>query len=46
MKGGGDGDDDDAHSNDTVSGGNMGLQVAVDPPRAETGNEGVGAGRQ
>jgi hypothetical protein len=42
SKGGGDGDDDDAHSDDAVGGGDVGLHVAVDPPRAETGDGGGG----
>jgi hypothetical protein len=42
SKGGGDGDDDDAHSDDAVDGGDVGLHVAVDPPRAETGDGGGG----
>ncbi len=46
SKGGGDGDDNNAHSNDAVGGGNVGLHVAVKPPRAETGNGGGGAGQQ
>ncbi len=42
SKGGGDGDDDDAHSDDAVGGGDVGLHVAIDPPRAETGDGGGG----
>jgi hypothetical protein len=46
SKGGGNSNDDDAHSNNAVGGGDVGLHVAVDPPRAEMGNGGGGAGRQ
>jgi hypothetical protein len=47
SKGGGNGDDNDAHSDDAVGGGDVGLHVAVDSPRAETGDGGGGgAGRQ
>ncbi len=44
SKGGGDGDNNDAHSNDAVGSGNVGLHVAVDPHWAETG-DGGGGGR-
>ena len=40
SKGGGNGVDDDAHSDDAVGGFDMGLHVAVDPPRAKTGERG------
>jgi hypothetical protein len=40
SKGGSDGNNDNAHSDNAVSGSNMGLHVAVDPPRAEMGNGG------
>jgi hypothetical protein len=40
SKGGGNGVDDNAHSDNTVGGFDMGLHVAVDPPQAETGERG------
>ncbi len=46
SKGGGNGDKDNAHSDNAIGGGNVGLHVAIDPPRAETGNGGGGAGQQ
>jgi hypothetical protein len=42
LKGGGDGNNNNVHTDDAVGGGNVGLHVAVDPPRAETGNGGGG----
>ncbi len=41
SKGGSDRNNNDAHSDNTVGGGDVGLHVAVDPPRAEMG-DGVG----
>ncbi len=45
SKGGSNGNDDDVHSDDAIGGSNVGLHVAVDPPRVETGYGGGGAGR-
>ncbi len=42
SKGGGNGGNDDAHSDDAICGGDVGQHVAVDPPRAETGDRGGG----
>jgi hypothetical protein len=42
SKGGGDGNNDNVHSNDAVGSSYVGLHVAVDPPRAETGDGGGG----
>ncbi len=44
MKGGGNGNGDDALSDNPVGDSNVGLHMAVDPPRAEMGNGGGGAG--
>ncbi len=44
LKGGSEGDDDDAHSDDAVGSSNVGLHVAVDLPRAETGDGRRGGG--
>ncbi len=46
LKGGGDGDNDDVHSNNAIGKGDVGLHVAVKPPQAETGDGGEGAGQQ
>jgi hypothetical protein len=43
SKGGGNGDKDNAHLDNVIGGGNVGLHVAVDPPLAET-DDGQGAG--
>jgi hypothetical protein len=45
SKGGGNGDKDNVHSDNALGGGDVGLHVAVDPRRAETGNGGGGGGR-
>jgi hypothetical protein len=42
SKGGGNGDNNDAHSDDAIGGGNMGRHLAVDPPQAEMGDGGGG----
>ena len=42
MKGGGNGNNDDVHSNDAVGGSDVRLHVAVNLPRAEMGNGGGG----
>ncbi len=46
SKGGGNGDNDDDDDDNAVGGGDVGLHMVVDPPRAETGNGGGGAGQQ